>query len=269
MKKALLTTVSVLSAALLAGCGGGGGDEAVVVTPATTAEGVYGGTFTKPASTSDGFRMLVLDGGQFWMLYGEEDPAGFIVEGLIQGNGTSSTVAGVSTFTSPSTSARDFGDTPIANAVLSSNYTVSGGSKSISGTVTTSGTINFSSAAFTGSGTYNYNDAALLTTVAGNWTVTGLAAETYTLAVNGTDGTFTATPAVAGCSFTGTLTPRSSGKNVFNVSLTTGGAPCVVQNELSTGVALAYSLGGGVTQLVLGVVNAGRTGSAVVFGTKP
>ena len=75
---------------------------------------------------------------------------------------------------------------------------------------------------------------------AGTWTVTGLAAETYTLTVNGANGAFTAVPTVAGCSSSGTLTPRSSGKDVFNVSLTTGGAPCLVQNETSTGIALAY-----------------------------
>lgn len=275
MKKTALLTVSILGAALLAGCGGGGGDDASTGTPLASPEGVYGGTFDKAGSTE--YRMVVLEGNAssrpFWMVYGDDDPVqGFIAKGLVQGNGATTSFANVTTFTSVSSSTKDFGESPAADAVLSSNFTVGGGSKTISGTVTVTGVnpaINFASAAFTGSSTYNYNTAALLATVAGTWTVTGLAAETYTLTVNGANGAFTAVPTVAGCSSSGTLTPRSSGKNVFNVSLTTGGAPCLVQNETSTGIALAYDVGGGVTQLVLGVVNAGRTGSAVLFGTKP
>jgi len=273
MKKTALLTVSILGAALLAGCGGGGGDDASTGTPLASPEGVYGGTFDKAGSTE--YRMVVLEGNAssrpFWMVYGDDDPVqGFIAKGLVQGNGATTSFANVTTFTSVSSSTKDFGESPAADAVLSSNFTVGGGSKTISGTVTVTGVnpaINFASAAFTGSSTYNYNTAALLATVADTWTVTGLASETYTLVID-PDGTFDATPNVLpGCEFSGALTPRSSGKNVFNVTLVNG-AGCTSAGT-STGIALAYDVGGGVTQLVLGVVNAGRTGSAVLFGTKP
>lgn len=265
MKKALLATVSVLSAALLAGCGGGGGDEAVVVTQGASAEGVYGGTLTNKAG-STAIRMLILENGQFWALYGDEVGGAFEVDGLYQGTGTSSNLGGVATFISPSTSAKDFTSGGAAAVALSSNYNTT--AKTINGTVTAGTTVNFSGGPITG-GTYNYNTAAVLATVDGVWTVTGLAGETYTLTVDSNNNTFDAVPTlVGGCNFSGTIVPRASGKNVFTVSLLTG-VGCLPPGTTSTGIALAYPLTGGDTQLVLGVVNAGRTSSAVVFGTRP
>ena len=111
-----------------------------------------------------------------------------------------------------------------------------------------------------------------LATVAGNWGVTGLQNDDYDLVVAG-NGTFTATPTDgdplttpdAGCNFTGNFTPRASGKNVFDVAVTTGAGCALVGEELS-GIAMAYPLNAGGTQLVLGVSNTNL--AAVVTGKK-
>ena len=271
MKNTLLTTVSILSAALLAGCGGGGGDDAAGggSSGGGSPEGVYGGTYDKPGSTA--FRMVILDGNQFLMVYGNDGVSGFIAEGLVQGAGTTSSFANVRTFSS---SARDFSNSVFTNAALSSSYIVGASSKTIDGTVTLTGNptaINFDGGAIPGSA-FNYNTAASLATVQGSWGVTGLQNDDYDLVVAG-NGSFTATPTDgnplttpdAGCNFTGNFTPRASGKNVFDVAVTTG-AGCALVGEALSGIAMAYPLNAGGTQLVLGVSNTNL--AAVVTGKK-
>jgi hypothetical protein len=42
--------------------------------------------------------------------------------------------------------------------------------------------------------------------------------------------------------FSGTATPRSSGKNVMNVSVTFGAAPCALPGQTATGIAINYTI---------------------------
>ena len=51
-------------------------------------------------------------------------------------------------------------------------------------------------------------------------------------------GAFTASSSL-GCNFAGTVLPRPSGKNVFNVSLTFGPAPCALPGQAAAGIAVA------------------------------
>ena len=131
--------------------------------------------------------------------------------------------------------------------------------------------INFNGGAVPGSA-FSYSTAASLATVQGNWEVTGLQNDDYDLVVAG-NGSFTATPTDgdpmttpdAGCNFTGNFTPRASGKNVFDVAVTTG-AGCALVNQMLSGAAIAYPLNAGGTQLILGVSNTNL--AAVVTGKK-
>jgi len=68
-----------------------------------------------------------------------------------------------------------------------------------------------------------------------------------------------------GCSFTGTATPRASGKNVFDVSITFGAAPCVLPSQTVTGIALDYITTGNQTQLLVSVVNSAKTAGTMFF----
>jgi hypothetical protein len=68
--------------------------------------------------------------------------------------------------------------------------------------------------------------------------------------------------ASSGCSFSGTISPDSSNKNFFDVSLTFGASPCLFPNQTATGVGVEYLLSNGVTHQLLGAVTSGTS-----FGT--
>jgi hypothetical protein len=97
--------------------------------------------------------------------------------------------------------------------------------------------------------------------------VQGAGGEQYTLNV-ANDGAFTSTPTPGpGCSFSGSFVTRSTGKNVFNVSVTNGPAPCTSPNLVSSGVAYLTPAGGQV-QLTVATVSANRQLGAVVSGVR-
>ena len=239
--------------AFLTACGGGGGSSA----PATTsAEGVYGGSMT--GSSSPAFQLLVLENGQFWTLYGTQTVSQFSVAGFTQGNGT----ATGSTFTS--SDAKDFGFAPASAGTV--NATFDATAKTIAGTFK----VGAQTATFTGGpvpgSLYNYTIAASLTNIAGAWSVASSSGETVALNV-AANGTFTAA-GNSGCNFTGAITPRPSGKNVFNTTMIFGPAPCALPNQTASGIALSYPLANGRTQLILAQVDSTRTYGNTAFGTR-
>jgi hypothetical protein len=80
----------------------------------------------------------------------------------------------------------------------------------------------------------------------------------------GPDGTFDGTVA-AGRIINGQFTPRASGKNVFDVRVNFGPAPCAVANQSATGHAMEFDLGGGVQQLIVAGTDAsGNTGTLLL-----
>jgi hypothetical protein len=76
------------------------------------------------------------------------------------------------------------------------------------------------------------------------------------------------TTSSSGCLSTGTLTPRASGKNVFDLSVTFGAAPCVLANQTASGIAVSYLLSNGTRQLILAGTNSSNTVGTAVFGTR-
>jgi len=249
--------LSLIAVATLAACGGGGGgDDAAAAAPAApTAEGVYGGTLT--GGSNNAFELLVLENGEFWALYGTGTAAGLSVEGFIQGNGASDN----GTFSSPIS--KDFGFAPAKAATINATYNAT--AKTISGSsITGLGNVSFSGGPLAGS-TYDYNTPAALSTITGLWTMTDPEGETIALNV-GTNGAFSGIG--SGCTFTGSMVPRPSGKNVFNVTLTFGGAPCDLPGQSASGVAVTSPMSGGHAQLAVAVVDGSKQYGAVVFGTR-
>jgi len=180
-----------------------------------------------------------------------------LVAGFGQGTGTSDN----GTFTS--TNFRDFSEVPAVAGRVDATYNRS--TPSISGSVTVAGSsVGFSGGAIAGS-LYNYDTPASIATISGTWNLTDLASETVSLSIAPT-GAFTAVS--AGCVFTGSVTPRPSGKNVFNVSLTFGSAPCVLAGQSAMGIAVAYPLATGGTQLIVAAVNGARTQGAAAIGVR-
>lgn len=241
---------ALVTAAMLAGCGGDGESD-----PGPTAEGAYGGTLTN--ATYNSFRTLILDTGEYWTLYGEETGDGFQLAGFVQGTGTSDN----GSFSSAN--AKDFGgDPPIAGSV-SASYDAT--AKTISGTLSfPAGSLAFSGGPLPAA-QYVYETPALLARIEGIWSMTG---------VNGdaVDVTISTTGALAGsslgCAFTGTAIPRATGKNVFDLALKFGTVVCSPAGGEAKGIAVAYTLANGQTQLIITAVDAGRSFGAAAFGVR-
>ena len=244
----LLTSITTI---LLSACGGGGSSA-----PSPSAEGVYGGALSGSASSS--FQALVLENDEFWVLYGTQSNTTFFVAGFIQGPGTSSS----GTFTA--SSLKDYGLLPPVGGTASATYNAD--AKTINGSANFPGrTVGFNGGPIAGS-LYNYNNPANLSNVSGAWAVTVNTGETANLSI-GSTGTISLLSSL-GCSGTGSATPRASGKNVFNVSLTFGPAPCAIPGGTISGIAIAYPLSSGRTQLIAGGKNSAQTAGFMIFGTR-
>lgn len=252
-------TFSVLTAC---GGGGGGGDSSTPTptpTPIPTiaaAEGVFVGTIA--GSTNNAFNLLVLENGDFWTLYGRQLPTAFRVAGIVQGAGTSSN----GSFTS--SNAKDFGLVPAINTTVSATYNPT--AQTISGTLSsTVGNVTFTGGPLTNS-TYNYATPATLSSITGAWTTTSTSGENVAINV-AASGAFTAIGS-SGCGFSGTVTPRASGKNVFNTSMTFGPAPCGLPGQTASGIAIVYPLTTGITQVIFAQVDATRSFGSAAFGVR-
>jgi hypothetical protein len=244
--------IAAVASAVLVACGGGGDGP----SQDPIAQGVYGGGLT--GSTSSSFQMLMLDGGQFWSIYGTQTASAFLVAGFVEGTGTSDGGS------FRSTNAKDFGFAPGLTGTINATY--NNEAKTINGTFTPSGgTVGFNGGPIPGS-LYNYDTPASLSAIAGNWSLTSLNGEGISVSVS-SGGAITALSEF-GCSFSGTATPRSSGKNVFNVSIQFGAAPCLLPNQSASGVAVVYPLAGGGTQFIFAGTDSSRTYGTVAAGTR-
>lgn len=241
---------------VLAGCGGGGGGGSAAnpsVSP-LAAQGVYQGT----TSTGAAFETVVLDDGTYYTLAGSQAGSTFIVSDLLQGQGTSNG----STFSS--SDLRDFSYTGLTQAGTLS-ATVNPG-VNIAGNLTEGGATETFSGSAPANSTYDYNAPADLSTISGNWTLSSLQGASTAVTIN-TNGTFTGFS--QGCSFNGTLTPRASGKNIFDVAVQFGPSPCVLANQSTSGIALSYLLANATTrQLLVAAVDPTRTYGTVLFGQR-
>lgn len=251
----LLLTCSTSALLLLSGCGGGGGKSAATHT-AANAQGAYEGTLGGTGFPN--FQLLLLEDGTYYMFAGTGSGSSFSAEGLLQGSGTET---GSSTFASGN--ARDFGDPSAGNFNLNANFVAQ---TSFSGTLSRSdvGTVTFNGSAVSAT-LYNYNTAAQLSDVVGSWdvTVNGTVDSTLVVASNGSySGTDT-----TGCHYTGTVTPRPSGKNVFNVTFLNGSAPCTEPGMSASGVAIVVMASPGHPQLLVTGVTPNRDAAFLASGT--
>lgn len=254
LKKSIFS-VAILAA--LAACGGGGGDPAPAPVVADRPEGLYSGTLT--GSTSSDFLMLVLENGELWSLYGTQTGASFGAAGFMQGtlsvSGNSFTVAEI----------RDYGSAPASQGTGAGNFSKAAGT--IDGNLVVGGRpLGFSGASVADS-LYNYDNPAVLSNASGNWTLRSLDGDTVFLDVLPT-GTLSARTA-SGCEFRGNVASRPSGKNVFDASVTFDLANCgVLAGQTASGIALAYPIGGGQSQLLVALENGTRLFGNAAFGVR-
>jgi hypothetical protein len=228
----ILTTATM--AALLTACGGGGGGSSVANA---NAEGTWSGT----DSSGSSFNLLVLENGDFYSLYGTNAAGNFLVQGFDKGT---SSMSGNALNASITEYDRTGTFTGTVNATVVTNTSIKGSATSSTGNTTVTLSATPLSASYS---SYNYNTAPVNSDVFGNWTGTILDGSTATISISTAGGI---TGSNGGCTFTGTATPRSSGKNVFDMNLTFGLSPCAYPGQKVSGIALDYVLSNGKRQLL-------------------
>jgi hypothetical protein len=236
----------------MTGCWDSGGPAATAEAPVAPAEpvvlngaeGVYGGTL----STSEAFDMLVLENGEFWYLYGGNSAGQLFVSGLVHGQGASNN----GTFTS--SNATDFNYEARA-ATINATYNTT--TKTISGIENSFASVDFSGGPIANS-TYDYSAPASLSTITGAWGLGDRYEEMFNVTI-AADGQLTGT--FSTCTFTGHVTPRPSGRNVYDVTINYPATGCSVtlSGLTVTGIALAIPINGQMELLMAAVDNANTT----------
>lgn len=250
VKKALLTAPLVT---VLAACGGGSSDDSagMPVTPADPApEGFYAGT------SDIGAQLLgvVLDNGDYYVLYGEDVGGVYELEGVVQGRGT----ARGDRFTSSNVRDFNFVDGQVYQGSLDATFTRQ---QNLTGEVVEDGTgeeVGFSLA-------YDdsYEQTPDLTEDAGTYQGTALnpAGQSGADVDIDAQGNFSGEDDL-GCQFDGTVTPRESG-DVYNLSVTFDGNVCTYDGETLNGIVIAQD-----GDLIAVAPNAARTGGIFFIGTQ-
>lgn len=252
--------LGVMAAVLaLSACGGGGDDEGGSPPQAGTAEGAYAGSLT--GVPSNYFESVVLENGEFYSVYYTVIGGGAIMDGFIHGSGTSSNGA----FTS--VDPRDYAVIGTVTPVTVDGTYRAGAS--VQGRMTYA-QAGLGPATYSGTAAaiapYDYQAPAQLASVVGVWELTTPDGESITATVQA-NGAMTSVS--NGCVSTGTVSPRASGKNVFDVSLTAGQAPCLVPGAAMRGIGLSSSITvAGTTQqkLLVALVAADRSFGQLSFG---
>jgi len=251
---------AMAAASIFSGCGGGGaavtggfttGSSSTTTLAVSTAQGVYEGV----ASNGRYFNTLVLENDQYYTIYGNLFNNVFTVAGLITGTGQS----GNGGFSSA-----DLKDFTAGGVVLSGSLNASfTPGESFNAVVTeSSSATSFAGIAFANT-RYIYDTSASLGNIVGTWNMTLLGGMPASLTVAANGGL---TGASDGCNFLGTIRSRASGKNVFDVTINFGAAPCVLANQTMTGNAVSYILIDGKRQLLVAASDAARSAVTVLAG---
>jgi hypothetical protein len=218
---------------------------------ATTAEGLWtGSTDTTPIRTILG---AVLDDGTYYFFYSEQGSPN-LIGGLIQGNSTAST--GI--FTSDNAKDFNFEVGGVQSGTIAGNYTER---LSLNGSALSAGT-----GAFTTTFDPAYDSPPSPPSLAGIYTgqsgtPDGVESSTLTVDSNG----IISGSAISGCIFIGTTTPRIRG-NIFDLSVTFAGAPCLYPGETLAGIAY---LDVPNKHLLAAVLTSTRTDVVLITGIRP
>lgn len=241
--KSVKSWLCALALSLLAACGGGGGGSSSSGA-SQSAEGLWQGT------TSDGYSITaaVLETGEIWALASSSSGVvGFI-------NGTSA-VSG------SSISGSETSYNLISHSFAPQAYT---------GTVSTKNRLSLSTASGSFNASYNngYDQAPTpLSSMAGTYsgwlaTVGGAYSTSSVVSISSTGQI--SSPG-APCSATGSVVPRASGKNIYDVTVGFTGASCTATSTTLSGVA-AYNSSSGV--LVILALNSSKSDGLVYSATK-
>jgi hypothetical protein len=237
--------LAIACASVVVSCGGG--DPAEFDPVLDRAEGIWVGT----SSTGFNVSVAILENGETWGVY-TSGASGPIV-GAIHGDTRSSDgrLGGLGReFNIPNRSVTDF---------------------SYLGTYVPRGAITATTSNFVQlSGTYKpaYLERAFLAEIAGTYTgtaVTGTSPVQSISATISTDGTLLVAPSL-GCAAAGSVQPRASRRNVFDVAVTFSGTSCALGNG-ATVTGVAYYDRDTRCALVMGL-NAAQSDGFIAIGVK-
>lgn len=245
MVEKLRVLTMVAAACALTACGGSGDSD----SDAASAEGAYAGTISNGGS----FATVILEDGTFYAPFSAGADGGLLY-GKGSSNGSQFTV----------TNGLDFRYTgqqvPLQ---VSATYTAG---ESLRGTFTEGdATATFTASAYPAS-VYDYNAAARLADVEGTWSLASLGVQVSVSA----QGAFSAV--IGSCAVGGSLQPRASGKNVFNLAMAFGPS-CVLNGvDLSgqqlSGIALRVVPQDQAAQLALAALNSNSTAMFLATATR-
>jgi hypothetical protein len=256
--------VAVLSCMLMTGCGGDGDGRPAFRADRSTAQGLYDGTIVYNNLLSFNQQTIVLETGEFFIVYGETLNNTFFVDGMLHGTGQIS--ANSNTFYSYDLSDHFFRNNAI-NAVFNGRLTASfePGNFFNGNARQQDSTADFQGAA-PQAAVYTYNTAANLNDVIGDWVMIDLLGNQPTMSITA-PGSFSGIYP-NGCSFSGSLTPRLSGKNVFNMAITFGPTPCTQPNQSFSGVAFDYAPSTQSRTLVMAGLTVSGDQATVLYGIR-
>lgn len=255
MRKTLKIVAAGALASLLAACGGGGGGGGA---PPAAAD--IQGAYVATNSDNSSGEALILEDGTVWAIGGTESNGSLLVESLIRGP---LSVSG-SAITSSSLRRYDFETGSTLTGVGFSGSVA--GSGVITGTLTAAGFDPVNTVLTPNDpADYNYNTPATFAAIEGTWTGFFSTGDDGAVAIS--SGGVVSSVTSLGCTISGTVVPRASGRNVYDVALNFGPAPCALPNGSAGGVAIIQLLGT-TRQLAVTVVTADLSLGAAFFGTE-
>lgn len=210
----------LVAALVLSACGGGGDDVAppAAKPPATVVtgvEGLWSGATTDPLNVQG----VVLENGETWGVF--TNAVGTLVgisQGSVQTSGAD-VVSGSARYLNVVDEA-NLADRTTTSVSYTGKYAVRDSMQ-----VTAASGVKFS-------GTYGvlYEQPAVVSELLGTYSGTGIGNQVREplVSVAITTGGLVSIPSYPGCSVRGTVVPRASGRNVFDLPLTFSGAACPV-----------------------------------------
>ena len=217
-----------------------------------SAAGLYVG---KVGTANGKAQLLILNDGSYWMWAGTETANLTTFSSLILSSAGSSTpttytsTTGVDIFSSPLVTNVSLIGTYVSGA--SFNGTLIPGSSQFALALTALPAVS-----------YQFGDVPSLSKIAGTYSS---AAESFTISSSGTVAGQTYT----GCQFNGAVTPKATGENAYDVTITFGASPCTTafQTVPFKGVMFIETTTLG-TQLFGGITNSSKTVGMYLIETK-
>lgn len=238
------------------GSGADGGTNVTQASIDAPVEGVWHGSSTR----GNALDLLLLDKGEMYILF-LGSVAGDLAfdQGSYTVKGDQLTIKGLQYSLRPITT----------GSVIAT--VVSGAAPSIKGSALNAGgslTETFSATPLSATdSTYKYTQAATLASISGPWSSGNVLGQSSPFTFNiDANGVLSAT--TIACSFVGKLTPRASGKNVFDFSMEANQSPCTSAGKSYSGVAISYRLANGKQQLIATLRTADQSAGSMLVAQR-